>query len=84
MAFHIDAPVEKREKQFMVRQGNRTLEVIHQNGTDSIRYSDNDDLMLKKQEHNYNLQVRQSKKPIFVVTERFITTGRKTSWHSAL
>jgi hypothetical protein len=43
-AFHLDAPVEKREKRFMVRQGNRTLEVFHQNGTGSIRYSDNDAL----------------------------------------
>lgn len=43
-AFDIDAPVEKRKKRFMVRQDNRTLEVFHQNGTGSIRYSDNDAL----------------------------------------
>jgi hypothetical protein len=43
-AFHLDAPVEKGEKRFIVRQGNRTLEVFHQNGTGSIRYSDNDAL----------------------------------------
>ena len=48
MAFHLDAPVEKHEKRFMVRQGNRTLEVFHQNGTGSIRYSDNDALDAEK------------------------------------
>lgn len=48
MAFQLDAPVEKHEKRFMVRQGTRSLEVFHQNGTGSIRYSDNDALDAEK------------------------------------
>lgn len=47
-AFDLDAPVEEREKRFMVKRGNRTLEVFHQNGAGSIRYSDNDALDAEK------------------------------------
>lgn len=47
-AMDLDAPVEEHGKRFLVRQGNRVLEVFRETGTGSIRYSDDDELDAEK------------------------------------